>query len=560
MATLSFTGLSIEVRASSAPTSRESASGESESYVVLGGIVELTLPRPAISFYRHGWQSWSLACWHDANASVPVQKPTILHPLQTDPRHAHRTDPNGSWVGAVRFDDGFVLLLGALGTDAHVELAAGNLRGTHEDSDTDLAWLLAYGHEDIVFRCYADALADSLGRAPGKPAPRVWCSWYSFYTGITEDAISRVVHDLGDLDFDTIQVDDGWQRAIGDWQPNEKFPSGMPSLAQSIRSTGRRAGLWLAPLIATASSRLVREHRDWLLRDERGRLVSAGFNWGEQLYALDTTNGSALEWLQALMRTVRAWGFDYLKLDFLYGGALPGVRHVERPREAAYRDAIRLMRAAMGDAYFVACAAPIVPSLGLCDALRIGPDVAAFWEQRRDERYLANPSTPGTRNAIRTSVHRLWLAPVVAPDPDVVYISSRWNTLTAAQRSMLHALARICGFVATSDLPSWLESAASLLSGSDSAPDPRESLRHLLSASPDTTRITAYTYQVDGSEVDFAPALGLPGRAPGMDQLLGPVVSWVGNRRAALRVMAGLSTRSAARRVPRLLGNTGKTG
>ncbi len=28
------------------------------------------------------------------------------------------------------------------------------------------------------------------------------------------------------------------------------------------------------------------------------------------------------------MKQVRQWGFDYVKLDFLYGGALPGKRSI----------------------------------------------------------------------------------------------------------------------------------------------------------------------------------------------------------------------------------------
>ena len=59
----------------------------------------------------------------------------------------------------------------------------------------------------------------------------------------------------------------------------------------------------------------------------RGQFVSAGFNWGEPLYALDTTHPDVTLWLVALMKQVRAWGFDYLKLDFLYGGALKGKRY-----------------------------------------------------------------------------------------------------------------------------------------------------------------------------------------------------------------------------------------
>ncbi len=139
----------------------------------------------------------------------------------------------------------------------------------------------------------------------------------------------------------------------------------MRALAEKIKSTGRRAGLWLAPLVAVKSSGLFREHPDWFLRDERGKAVSAGFNWGEQLYAVDTTHPAALEWLRGLMKEVRGWGFDYLKLDFLYGGALPGKRYKDMPREAAYRSGLEAMREAMGeDAYFLACGAPIIPSVG----------------------------------------------------------------------------------------------------------------------------------------------------------------------------------------------------
>ncbi len=88
--------------------------------------------------------------------------------------------------------------------------------------------------------------------------------------------------DLGDLPFDVLQVDDGWQVAIGDWEANNKFPSGMAALADKIKSTGRKAGLWLAPFIAVKSSKLFREHASWFLRDQKGKFVSAGFNWGEQ--------------------------------------------------------------------------------------------------------------------------------------------------------------------------------------------------------------------------------------------------------------------------------------
>ena len=59
-----------------------------------------------------------------------------------------------------------------------------------------------------------------------------------------------------------------------------------------------------------------------MLKSENGSLVNAGFNWNEELFALDTTNPEVLDWLKKLMETVRNWGYDYIKLDFLYAGAL----------------------------------------------------------------------------------------------------------------------------------------------------------------------------------------------------------------------------------------------
>ncbi|HVN15151.1 MAG TPA: glycoside hydrolase family 36 protein, partial [Anaerolineales bacterium] len=331
-----------------------------------GSRVTLKLPRPPKGYFHHGWQSWSLAAWTDLTP-LPIQKPKILHPLQTDPVYLNETLPHGSWLGAVEFEQGKVLLLGALRTDTHVRLNGNNLEGRSEADSVE--WLVAYGEEESIFADYVELLASAIGQIKKKPAPRIWCSWYSLYTSIDEPLLHKAIDGLGDLPFDVLQVDDGWQIGIGDWQANAKFPSGMRALAEKIKSTGRKAGLWLAPLIASESSQLFRKHRDWFLKDQRGKFVSAGFNWGQQLYALDTTHPAALEWLAALMKQVRAWGFDYLKLDFLYAGALPGKRYQELPREAAYRNGLKVLREAMGeDAFFLACGAPIIPSLGLCDA------------------------------------------------------------------------------------------------------------------------------------------------------------------------------------------------
>jgi alpha-galactosidase len=506
----------------------------SETKIVSAFSLRLDLPQPARRFFRHGWQSWSLAAWTDLSP-LPVQQPKLLHPLQIDPVYAYETAPHSSWVAAVEMAENDILLLGALGLDAHVKLQGSQFHGQYEVGEDE--WFLARGDEATVFAKYADELGKRFGEKSERPAPRVWCSWYSLYTVIDEASLHKIFDGLSDLPFDVLQVDDGWQVSIGDWEANAKFPSGMNALAEKIKSTGRAAGLWLAPLIAVESSHLFREHPDWFLRDAQGRFVSAGFNWGEHLFALDTTHPAALDWLAALMRQVRAWGFDYLKLDFLYAGALPGKRHADTPREAAYRQGLKVMREAMGlDAFFLTCGAPILPSLGLCDALRVGPDVSGKWEDPRDAILLYNPTTPGTRNAIRTTVNRLWLQPLVMTDPDVAYFVEKGNSLSPEDKQLLQDLAAICNFKATSDLPRWM------------TPKQRESLRAFLNWTPNVRRLNRSRFQLDDRLVDFSPALSLPNPPTGATKIQAALIGWLGSQPLALKMLKRIDELSLQRR------------
>ncbi|NOY97752.1 MAG: alpha-galactosidase [Chloroflexi bacterium] len=495
----------------------------------------LSLPSQPLRYYRHGWQSWSLAAWVDANRRIQPPKPPILHPMQIDPLYARETRPHGSWVGAVELDNGNIFLLGALGLDAHVTLDGSALIGRYESGQGD--WFVGEGAEQEIFARYTDLLGKRLGEKQQAKTPRVWCSWYSLYTQISEERLLRILDGLGDLPFDVFQVDDGWQRAIGDWEPNEKFPSGMDELAAQIRRSGRTPGLWLAPLIMTPSSRLYRQHPDWLLHDENGKPVSAGFNWGEPLYALDTTHPDVLNWLRALMQKVRVWGYDYVKLDFLYAGALPGKRHIDMPREQAYRHGLTIIREALGDAYFLTCGAPILPSIGLCDAIRVGPDVAAHWDSARDSVLLGNLAIPSTRNAIRTTVNRLWLSPLVHTDPDVVYFRSRHLALTEPQKRQLQDLALICGYKATSDVPAWL-------SGSE-----RAALRAFLETEPVIERTGRYTFTLDGRQADFSAAAALPAPPTPGQRLASTALGWAVNSRYALQLNGWLGKMTVKRKL-----------
>ena len=465
--------------------------------IVTASSLTMNLSRPPKQFYRHGWQSWTLTAWMDpAEPTVPISAPQT-RAKDEDPPYALSDHPVSAWVGAADVDSGNILLFGALDLGGRVEILGNQMRGFYEDGH-DGKWLAATGTETEVFQRYADELAKIYGAARSNP-PRVWCSWYSLYNTVNEPVMDKVIRGLGDLPFDVIQLDDGWQISLGEWDANKKFPSGMAALAKKIHATGRKAGLWLAPFVTPRNSKFARNHSDWILREESGTPVHAGIGWSGELSALDSSHPEVQKWLGETIRKVIGWGFSYLKLDFLYAAAVPGKHKRDIPRETAYREAMQVIRDAAGkDAYLLACGAPILPILGICDGIRVGPDVAPFWLSKPLSVWVNNPNHPGTQNGIRTSLHRLWLKDLIHIDPDVVYFRSRHNQMTRQQVQWLRDLVRLTGFKATSDLPQWLK------------PDEREGLRTFLEERPIIKRNSRYEFEIDNRLVDFSPILPLP--------------------------------------------------
>jgi alpha-galactosidase len=445
----------------------------------------LALPEGAGRFYRHGWHSWSVTGWVDRDA-VLEPTPVREYRIMGDDLPPPGERLGGSAVGGVELPDGGVLVLGSLGLDGRVSVEARELVGRGPAACVTYA-----GPRAEAFAGYASDLEAVLGARSADPGP-VWCSWYSFGPGITSALMGEVVDDLGDLPFAMVQIDDGWQEAIGDWAPGGSFPEGMEAAAERIRRSGRRAGIWLAPFLADARSELARRHPEMLLRDGDGCPVEAAFNWGGPAYALDVTRDDTLEMLAELVHRVCSWGFDYLKLDFLYAAALPGMRPEGIGREAAYRVGIEAIRAAAGeDAFLLACGAPIAASLGVFDAIRIGPDTAPYWENADRVRHLGDRAGPGLADAIATSANRLWLKDLIGLDPDVAFFRSRHCLLAPEQRQLGADLGRICGFRSTSDPPGWLDAHE------------RAQLEAFLSERPAVEQVGDYRFLVDGRDVDL---------------------------------------------------------
>ncbi len=447
----------------------------------------------AASFYRHGWHSWSPAAWHDTARPWPrVTLPDLIINAD-DPEFA--TDLlSGSGLGAIE-SDGEVTLLGALHLDSRVRMVDGEMIPLGGED-----WITAKGLEEAAFASYREGFCKRWGTRATDPGP-VWCSWYSFWGNIDEDLMTKTVADVAQFPFSVFQIDAGWERALGDWQANSSFRSGMPAMAERIREKGLRPGLWMAPFAVHRRSELADRYPQFLLLNDEGTPVRFAHNWGDDGLALDVTRSDVLEWVRETVASAIGWGFDYLKLDFLYAGAFPGRRETPMGREEGYRRAIETVRSAAGEnTFLLACGAPILASIGLFDAIRIGPDAAPYWEDTARTRWLGDWSGPGARNAIATSFSRLWLQRAITLDPDVAFFRSRSNLLTPSQRRLGQDLALISGFRSTSDPPAWLDL------------EERQLLEEFLNDRPVVLRSSSTSFEVGGRHVDFQPVLGFEDR------------------------------------------------
>ncbi len=331
------------------------------------------------------------------------------------------------------------------------------------ESLTPVAWNFEFPGEKSRRRTFAGMLNEAghriagnmLRKRPKSPGIVGWCSWYYYYTKITEDIILDNLSSLSrsKLKVDLFQIDDGYQRSIGDWtHTNDKFPGGMQFLASEIKKTGMRAGLWLAPTIVTKDSQLLQSHPGIVLRHERSnRPVSMLYNplWGGRAYGLDVTHPVYKEWLSETIHTlVHHWGYDYLKLDFLFTAAHRGRWHDDTSSGARrLRETLQLVRKVAGrKVMLLGCGCPLWPAAGVLDAMRIGMDVNHIWGGDTMSWLLRDRNYPTTRAALINTINRSFLHNRFwVNDPDCLMVRGRDTKLTLKQVYLMASVMSVSG-------------------------------------------------------------------------------------------------------------------
>ena len=291
-------------------------------------------------------------------------------------------------------------------------------------------------------------------RRPAKPLVG-YTTWRPYTRTLDAQTIAfelsgaqQLIGELDGRDLERVFVVEGPITLVGDWLEVDEhaFPDGMRAVADKIHEAGMRAGLWLAPFVCERDSKLFRDHPEWILRDERGDMVSAGGTWSD-CFALDVRSDEVRSFVHTVISTVtRAWGFDFLKLDYLFAAA--SEVHDGLNRGQLMAEALDFLRECAGEATLLDFSGvPLVSAFGRCEYCRVGCDLTADWDDVAAKRILQRERR-STKNALANARGRAHLnGKAFLADPGYVSLLGTEINLTAAQRVQMLSTDCGCGGV-----------------------------------------------------------------------------------------------------------------
>ncbi len=145
----------------------------------------------------------------------------------------------------------------------------------------------------------------------------IWCGW-GFGPDFTREQMFEMIPVVKALGFKVVTVDAGWYYQNGDYVPrDDTYPLGevdMKSFVKKFHDNGLKIKLWITTDIA--GPEIIREHPEWLLRNEHGETTGFDYMKVQNTPYLCPDVKEVQDYYRQLVRTfIGDWDFDGFKVD-----------------------------------------------------------------------------------------------------------------------------------------------------------------------------------------------------------------------------------------------------
>jgi alpha-galactosidase len=169
-----------------------------------------------------------------------------------------------------------------------------------------------------------------LNEIPEKPT-FVYNTWKPFRTKVNAALIREVAKAAADCGIQEFIIDDGWQinagnkssealwgQNYGDWEIDTvKFPGGLKSTFDYIKSLGMKPGLWISIGAATSDAKVFKEHPEWFIKNYQQRLGNVHLTNQESPFHTSCYGTDWFDYIkERVLKLVKEHGLAYAKLDF----------------------------------------------------------------------------------------------------------------------------------------------------------------------------------------------------------------------------------------------------
>jgi len=311
-----------------------------------------------------------------------------------------------------------------------VKVYIGKSLKPHEKIKIEPLWVNDFSVLEDALELYANKVGE-LNMIKRSEPLFGWESWYSYYLNISQDSFLKELEKSSEIGmkYELFQIDDGYEKDVGDWlRTNEKFPEGLDFLSKKIKKSNMIPGIWTAPFSISETSSIFKYHKDFLVKDENGSPIVAYENWNKKIYAVDTSNPDALFWLGEIFSSLKSYGYEFFKIDFLFAGMIPGNRFLNVTPVEAYRMGMKKIADTVGNSHILGCGAPLIPSIGYVNSMRIGSDTSSNWNG------VIDIGMPSAKYSIRNALSRNFMNKWWVNDPDCVMARSQDTGLTSKER------------------------------------------------------------------------------------------------------------------------------